>query len=136
MAAKMADKRGPKLGDAASLCVCVCVGGEEKNSSRCDAALTAPPPTTPHTQPPSWNFTPSPGWTTDEAATLKLCLMALGVGRWAQIQACGLLPGKMHQQLNGQTQRLLGQQSLMAYTGLQVRVERRGEGELAAIRAL
>ena len=68
-----------------------------------------------------WNFTPSPGWTADQAATLKLCLMRLGVGRWVQIQATGLLPGKMVQQLNGQTQRLLGQQSLAAYTGLQVR---------------
>ena len=47
--------------------------------------------------------------------------MRLGVGRWVQIQATGLLPGKMVQQLNGQTQRLLGQQSLAAYTGLQVR---------------
>ena len=80
-----------------------------------------------------WNFTPSPGWTADQAATLKLCLMRLGVGRWVQIQATGLLPGKMVQQLNGQTQRLLGQQSLAAYTGLQVRmvweVEREGERE-------
>ena len=35
-------------------------------------------------------------------------------------QESGLLPGKMVQQLNGQTQRLLGQQSLAAYTGLKV----------------
>jgi hypothetical protein len=38
--------------------------------------------------------------------------MKYGVGQWLQIQAAGLLPGKMIQQLNGATQRLLGQQSL------------------------
>ena len=32
-----------------------------------------------------WNFTPSPGWTKEEAATLRLCLMKFGVGMWAQI---------------------------------------------------
>ena len=35
-----------------------------------------------------------------------------GVGRWVQILDTGLLPGKLIQQLNGQTQRLIGQQSL------------------------
>ena len=91
-----------------------------RRARRC-ARAAAPNPLYLH----SWNFTPSPGWTKEEAATLKLCLLACGVGRWVQIQASGLLPGKMVQQLNGQTQRLLGQQSLMAYTGLQV--ERRRE---------
>mmetsp|Transcript_34509 Transcript_34509/g.87075 ORF Transcript_34509/g.87075 Transcript_34509/m.87075 type:complete len:313 (-) Transcript_34509:292-1230(-) len=83
-------KRGPKIGDSASL----------------------------------WNFTPSPGWTKEEAQILKLCLMKHGVGRWVQILDSGLLPGKLIQQLNGQTQRLLGQQSLAAYTGLQVDIDR------------
>lgn len=69
----------------------------------------------------SWNFTPSPGWTKDEVAILRLCLMKHGVGRWLQILEEGLLKGKLIQQLNGQTQRLLGQQSLVAYSGLQVR---------------
>ena len=41
-----------------------------------------------------------------------------------QILDTGLLPGKLIQQLNGQTQRLLGQQSLAAYTGLQVDINR------------
>lgn len=71
-----------------------------------------------------WNFTPSPGWTKEEAQTLKLCLMKYGVGRWVQILDTGLLPGKLIQQLNGQTQRLLGQQSLAAYTGLRVDIDR------------
>ena len=98
----------------------------------------------------SWNFTPSPGWTKEEAQILKLCLMKYGVGRWVQILDTGLLPGKLIQQLNGQTQRLIGQQSLAgmasglilcsqsaqpewgnhylpllaAYTGLQVDIDR------------
>ena len=50
--------------------------------------------------------------------------MKFGVGQWVQILHTGLLPGKMTQQLNGQTQRLLGQQSLAAYTGLRVDVDR------------
>ena len=70
-----------------------------------------------------WNFTPSPGWTKDEAALLKLCLMKFGVGKWVQILDTGLLPGKLIQQLNGQTQRLLGQQSL-AGAELHTRLER------------
>ncbi|GAB4818907.1 hypothetical protein N2152v2_005953 [Parachlorella kessleri] len=50
--------------------------------------------------------------------------MKHGVGRWVQILEEGLLPGKLIQQLNGQTQRLLGQQSLAAVTGLQVDIDR------------
>lgn len=44
---------------------------------------------------------------------MRLCLMRYGVGRWREIQECGLLPGKTIQQLSGQTQRLLGQQALI-----------------------
>lgn len=50
--------------------------------------------------------------------------MKFGIGRWVQILETGLLPGKLIQQLNGQTQRLLGQQSLAAYTGLHVDIDR------------
>ena len=71
-----------------------------------------------------WNFTPSPGWTKEEVLILKLCLAKHGIGRWVQILDMGLLPGKLIQQLNGQTQRLLGQQSLAAYTGLKVDIDR------------
>lgn len=92
------------------------------------AACRRPPPRPlAHVTPSrSWNFTPAPGWTKEEAHTLKLCLMRHGVGRWVQILETGLLPGKLIQQLNGQTQRLLGQQSLAAYTGLQVGGEQEG----------
>ena len=89
------------------------------NRRRRRRLLTRRPPA-PIPANPSWNFTPAPGWTKEEAQILKLCLMKHGVGRWVQILDSGLLPGKMIQQLNGQTQRLLGQQSLAAYTGLQV----------------
>ena len=71
-----------------------------------------------------WNFTPSPGWTKDEANALRLCLMKFGVGMWVQIVDSGVLPGKQIQQLNGQTQRLLGQQSLAEFTRLKVDVDR------------
>ncbi len=71
-----------------------------------------------------WNFAPSPGFTKDEVCILKVALQYFGVGRWVQILDTGLLPGKLIQQLNGQTQRLLGQQSLAAYTGLRVDIDR------------
>lgn len=77
-----------------------------------------------------WNFTPSPGWTVEESATLRLLLMDIGIGRWVQILGTGLLPGKLIQQLYGATQRLLGQQSLAAFTGLRLDVDRiRAENE-------
>jgi len=49
-------------------------------------------------------------------------LKKFGVGRWVQIVDSGALPGKQIQQLNGQTQRLLGKQSLAEYTGLNLDV--------------
>jgi hypothetical protein len=65
-----------------------------------------------------WNFTPSPGWTKEEVYALKLALEKFGIGRWVQIVDSGVLPGKLIQQLNGQTQRLLGQQSLAGAPGV------------------
>ena len=53
---------------------------------------------------------------------MVIVLKNLGVGRWVQIVDSGALPGKQIQQLNGQTQRLLGKQSLAEYTGLQLDV--------------
>ena len=63
-----------------------------------------------------WNIAPSPGWTQAEIAVLRLCLLKHGVGRWMQIIDSGLLSGKLIQQLSGQTQRLVGQQSLAGAT--------------------
>ena len=71
-----------------------------------------------------WNFTPSPGFTQAEALVLKHSLAKFGVGRWQEILQSGVLPGKTIQQMNCQTQRLLGQQSLAAYTGLRVDIDR------------
>lgn len=64
-----------------------------------------------------WNFSPSPGWTKEEVLVLKLALEKFGIGRWLQIVNSGVLPGKLIQQLNGQTQRLLGQQSIAGARG-------------------
>lgn len=61
---------------------------------------------------PSWNIAPSPGWSKADTQLLKLCLMQHGIGQWAAILRTGLLPGKQVQQISGQTQRLMGQQSL------------------------
>ncbi|KAK4529994.1 hypothetical protein CCYA_CCYA03G0851 [Cyanidiococcus yangmingshanensis] len=76
-------------------------------------------PTAPHAL-SLWNFSLSPGWTADEVHRLRLCLMAHGVGRWSQIVQSGHLVGKTISQLNLQTQKLLGQQSLAEFTGLQI----------------
>lgn len=59
-----------------------------------------------------WSGALSPGWGSREVYILKLCLMKYGVGQWGEIMDSGLLPGKLIHQLNGQTQRLLGLQSL------------------------
>lgn len=71
-----------------------------------------------------WNFTPSPGWTKEEVMALRACLKKFGIGKWVQIVDSGVLPGKQIQQLNGQTQRLLGKQSLAEYTGMRLDVDR------------
>ncbi len=71
-----------------------------------------------------WNFTPSPGWTKEEAMALRACLKKFGIGKWVQIVDSGVLPGKQIQQLNGQTQRLLGKQSLAEYTGMRLDIDR------------
>ena len=52
------------------------------------------------------------GWTKEEVVALKVALEKFGIGKWVQIVDSGVLPGKLIQQLNGQTQRLLGQQSI------------------------
>ena len=39
-------------------------------------------------------------------------LMKFGMGQWIKILDTGLLPGKLIQQLNGQAQRMVGQQAL------------------------
>jgi hypothetical protein len=118
------EKRGPKIGDAASLWVLA-----TRSGASCRPAAHRPPPHPTRTtarRPAArrWNFTPSPGWTKEELHILRLCLMRFGVGQWLQILNTGLLPGKLIQQLNGQTQRLLGQQSLAACSGLKVDIDR------------
>ncbi|CAD7705149.1 unnamed protein product [Ostreobium quekettii] len=71
-----------------------------------------------------WNHTAAPGWTPEDVRVLKLGLMKFGMGQWVKILDTGLLPGKLIQQLNGQTQRMVGQQSLGAFTGLRLDVDK------------
>jgi len=71
-----------------------------------------------------WNFAISPGWTIEEVEVLKIALMKFGVGKWKRIKRSNCLPGKTIAQMNLQTQRLLGQQSLAEFMGLHVDLEK------------
>ncbi|CDW84997.1 UNKNOWN [Stylonychia lemnae] len=64
------------------------------------------------------NYTLSPGWTREEVDILKIALMKFGIGKWKKIQKSGCLPSKTISQMNLQTQRVLGQQSLAEFMGL------------------
>jgi len=77
-----------------------------------------------------WNYTLSPGWTIEEVEVLKIALMKFGIGKWKSIKRSNCLPGKTIAQMNLQTQRLLGQQSLAGkikliqeFMGLNVNLE-------------
>jgi len=52
------------------------------------------------------------GWTREEVEVLRVAIMKFGVGKWTDILSSNCLPGKTPAQLNLQTQRALGQQSL------------------------
>jgi hypothetical protein len=54
-----------------------------------------------------------PGWTREETEVLRFALMKYGIGNWQTIIEERVLPGKTNAQLVCQTQRLLGQQSLI-----------------------
>lgn len=70
-----------------------------------------------------WNYTLSPGWTLEEVEVLKIALIKYGIGRWSRIKEVNCLPGKTIVQMNLQTQRLIGQQSLAEFMGLHVNLE-------------
>eukprot|EP01135_Chromosphaera_perkinsii_P001744 Nk52_evm13s210 gene=Nk52_evmTU13s210 len=66
-----------------------------------------------------WNCAAlSPGWTMKELEILRKALMRYGLGKWTEIMKSGCLPGKNPNQLNNQTQRLLGQQSTAEFQGI------------------
>jgi hypothetical protein len=69
------------------------------------------------------NASVAPGWSVEELSLLKLCLMKCGIGQWSKILQLGLLPGKQVTQLYAATQRMLGIQSLAAYTGQKLDVD-------------
>merc|ERR1719273_1747539 len=60
-----------------------------------------------------WNSAPSPGWTMKEMEALRLALMKYGCGCWGLISRH--FPQKTQGQLNLQTQRMFGQQSLAEF---------------------
>eukprot|EP01119_Soliformovum_irregulare_P006149 TRINITY_DN17939_c0_g1_i1.p1 TRINITY_DN17939_c0_g1~~TRINITY_DN17939_c0_g1_i1.p1 ORF type:complete len:301 (+),score=96.88 TRINITY_DN17939_c0_g1_i1:30-932(+) len=70
--------------------------------------------------PSLWNYTLSPGWTEEEVGLLKKALMKFGMGSWKAITDSRVLPGKSPAQLNLQTQRLMGQQSLAGFVGIKL----------------
>jgi len=65
-----------------------------------------------------WNYTLSPGWNHNEVHILRLAIIKYGCGNWVQIAKH--FPTKTCGQLNLQTQRLFGQQSLAEYNKLHV----------------
>lgn len=71
-----------------------------------------------------WNYTLSPGWTEEEVEVLKIALMKFGIGKWRKILKSNCLPGKTIAQMNLQTQRLLGQQSLAEFMGIHIDLEK------------
>lgn len=71
-----------------------------------------------------YNISQSKGWTEEENKVLKLSLMKFGVGNWTIITRLGLLPGKNITQINLQTQRILGQQSLGGFMNIKLNPEK------------
>lgn len=71
-----------------------------------------------------WNYTLSPGWSRGEVEVLKMALQKFGIGRWAKIIRSQCLPGKSIGQIYLQTQRIMGQQSLGDFMGLQADIEK------------
>jgi len=67
-----------------------------------------------------WNCTLSPGWTQEENEILRSAIMKYGLGAWSIILKAKVLPGKTAAQLNLQTQRMLGQQSLGGFMGIKL----------------
>jgi len=65
-----------------------------------------------------WNFTLSPGWDKEQASALRLAVMKYGCGNWKEIMKH--FPANTCGQLNLQTQRLFGQQSLAEFYKLHI----------------
>jgi len=71
-----------------------------------------------------WNCTLSPGWSKEENEILRAAIMKYGLGAWTAILKAKVLPGKTAAQLNLQTQRMLGQQSLGGFMGIKLDASR------------
>ncbi|KAI9197446.1 uncharacterized protein BJ171DRAFT_570679 [Polychytrium aggregatum] len=67
-----------------------------------------------------WNCSLSQGWTREEANVLRNALIKYGIGNWKEIMECSVLADKTNAQLNLQTQRMLGQQSIGEFANLHI----------------
>ena len=65
----------------------------------------------------------SRGWRPFEEEILKQAIMLFGVGRFKKIIEENLLPGKLIQSINLKTQKLVGQQSILEFSGIKLRTE-------------
>jgi len=65
-----------------------------------------------------WNYTLSPGWTNEACEVLRKAVIKYGCGNWKGIEIH--FPNKTNGQLNLQTQRLFGQQSLAEFNKLHI----------------
>jgi len=68
--------------------------------------------------PSLWNYSLSPGWTQETSEILRLAIIKFGCGNWKAIIESNCLPGKTRSQLNMQTQRMVGQQSIAQFKGI------------------
>ncbi len=68
--------------------------------------------------PSLWNYSLSPGWTQETSEILRLAIIKFGCGNWKAIIESKCLPGKTRSQLNLQTQRMVGQQSIAQFKGI------------------
>ncbi len=83
-----------------------------------------------------WNYPISPGWTKEEVDIFKIALTKYGIGKWNQIRESGCLPNKTNSQMNIQTQKLLGQQSLSEFMGLRIDLEKVYQDNLKILKSL
>jgi hypothetical protein len=80
-----------------------------------------------------WNYSLCSGWLPAEASVLITLLQYYGVGKWTHIYNSGRLPSKTIQQMYLQTQRIVGQQSLAAFMGLKLDLQRIGLDNAATV---
>ena len=71
-----------------------------------------------------YNNSLMPSWCAEESEVLRLAIMKFGFGNWKAIKKSKCLPGKNKTQIVQQAQRLIGQQSIMEFSGLHIDVNK------------